>query len=222
MAMPATPQDELPQPGPAPADFSQAPAEPAAAGQPTLPAAADAGIAQELQEAREAVARAEKAQKEAEAKAQENWDLFLRTRADLENYRKRMERDIAAMVQRGKRELLFNLLDVIDNFERALAASTAATSGNAGGTSVVEGFRIILRQIEGILARHGVERMQVLGQPFDPARHEAVAVWDVPGLEREQVTDEVRAGYTIDGEVLRAAQVRVGRPAPPEGGTPSV
>ncbi len=203
-------QDDLPQSEPTASEPDQA-----------TPDGDD--LVKALQEAREAQAQAEKARQEAEAKAQENWDLFLRARADLDNYRKRMERDLAVLVQRGKRDLLFNLLDVLDNFERALAAATKilgdrqeeVTPAPASEASMVEGFRIIFRQIEGVLARHGVERMQVVGQPFDPSRHEAVAVWDVPGLESETVTDEVRAGYTIDGEVLRAAQVRVGRPMPP-------
>jgi len=201
-------QDDLPDPQPVAPEPDQA-----------LPDGAD--LVKALQEAREAQAQAEKARQEAEAKAQENWDLFLRARADLDNYRKRMERDLATLVQRGKRDLLFSLLDVLDNFERALAAAgkaarqDEASEASPSESSLLDGFRIIFRQIEGVLARHGVERMQVVGQPFDPSRHEAVAVWDVPGLEAEKVTDEVRAGYTIDGEVLRAAQVRVGRPAPP-------
>lgn len=146
----------------------------------------------------------------ARGKAEEHWELFLRTRAELDNYRKRVERDLERRVRMGQEDILLSLLEVMDNFERALE-----TSDSEGLRAGVE---MIYRQLGSKLAAAGVEPLPAVGEPFDPAMHEAVAVWESPEHEVETVTDELRRGYRYHGTVLRAARVRVSRPAgpPPE------
>ena len=143
-------------------------------------------------------------------KAEENWQHFLRSRADFDNYRKRMERDVAAMVRRGKRDILLQLLEVVDNFHRALAAP------GSDAVSLKEGLEMVLRQMEGVLKGQGVQAVESVGKPFDPSLHEAVAVFDSPEVDVETVTDEIQKGYTLEGELLRAARVRVARPVKAE------
>jgi molecular chaperone GrpE len=152
---------------------------------------------------------------EAEEKARENWDRFLRARADLENYKKRVDRDLAAMVRRGKTDLLTRLLDVVDALERAAewernAGGRGAQSG--GDDAAREGFALIHRQLLKVLSEEGVEPIETVGRPFDPAVHEAVAVETRDDVKAETVVDELQKGYTYEGDVLRCARVRVARP----------
>ncbi|MDA8065633.1 MAG: nucleotide exchange factor GrpE [Thermaerobacter sp.] len=134
----------------------------------------------------------------------------LLVQADFENYRRRVERDLAQNIRRGKRRLLLGILGVVDNFERAL---------NAGGDvqTLRTGVEIIFRQLKELLAAEGVASLETVGQEFDPARHEAVEVWESLDADAERVSEELQKGYTYEGELLRPARVRVVRPAPPIG-----
>lgn len=175
----------------------------------------------------EAEAKAVKAEAkaaEAEAKAQENWDHFLRARADLDNYRRRVERDLAAMVRRGKKDLLLRLLEVADALERAVLWEEAAGAGQAGGPAAGRqatsapgdasrvGVAQILRQLVKVLADEGVTPIQSVGLPFDPALHEAVDVTFDAKIEGPTVVTELERGYRHGDEVLRPARVRVAQP----------
>jgi len=143
---------------------------------------------------------------EAEAKTVENWDLFLRARADFENYRKTMLRDRDASIRRGKRDLFLKLLDIRDNFDRALGGQ------NQSVEALRSGIEIVARQVDNLLKAEGVEPVESVGRPFDPAVHEAIATWESPEFTEDVCTDEIQKGYQYQGEVLRAARVRVGRP----------
>jgi molecular chaperone GrpE len=139
---------------------------------------------------------------EAQAKAAENWDLFLRTRADLDNYRRRAERDLALMIRRGKGDLVTRLLEVLDALDRAVTWE----SGDQAGLGLIH--RLFLKA----LATEGIRPIECLGQPFDPARHEAIDVRTDPTAAGPTVTGELQRGYTYDNEVLRAARVQVTQP----------
>lgn len=140
---------------------------------------------------------------QAEAKATEHWEAFLRCRADLENYRKRVERDLERRVRMGKSDLVLPLLEVVDNFQLALEVEDDA--------GLRAGVEVIFRQLQKLLAMQGVEPVACVGQPFDPSVHEAVAVCESRGLAEDTVTHELRRGYRMQGELLRAARVRVAR-----------
>lgn len=145
--------------------------------------------------------------------AERNWDQFLRARADFDNYRRRMEREVERLVERGRQELLLRFLEVVDNFQRALMPQVLA-SADADGLR--RGLELISRQLDSLLGQEGVEPIEAVGKPFDPRLHEAVAVWECEDVEQETVTDEMQKGYLYRGEVLRPARVRVARP--PAGG----
>ena len=146
---------------------------------------------------------------QAKAQASENWNKYLRARADLENYQKRVQRDLAASIRYGKKDLFKRLILCIDNVERAIAG------WNTSGVDAkqVEGVEIIHRQLLAVLAADGVSPMEVVGKPFDPALHDAVVAWENPEVKVETVSDELEKGYMYEGEVLRPAKVRVARPA---------
>lgn len=130
-------------------------------------------------------------------------DQYLRTLADFDNYRKRVERDRERTAQAGKREVIVGLLDIVDDFERALQY----VSDDDGG--IAEGIRAIHRRLLQLLKDQGVTSYGSVGMPFDPVYHEAlgsVATVDHPaGL----VAEELRPGYRWGEDVLRPARVRV-------------
>ena len=131
---------------------------------------------------------------------------YVRARADLENYRKRAERELERRVREQGDALLRDWLEVVDSVDRALALETDGAESTAG-------LRAFLDQIEAILARHGVRRIGEVGDMFDPELHEAVAV--VPGTTRSAgtIADVSRSGYAVGDRVVRPAQVAVARAA---------
>jgi molecular chaperone GrpE len=154
------------------------------------------------------------AQTDWQAKAAANYDLFLRARADYDNLARRTQRDVALLVRLGKRDLLLKLLDLADNLERATGSWRTTLAGCQGvdADGLVGGIEMIGRQLQSVLSSEGVQPVASVGQPFDPAVHECIATWDNPAVDCPTVTDEIRRGYTLDGEVLRATQVRVAKP----------
>jgi molecular chaperone GrpE len=130
-------------------------------------------------------------------------DLYLRALADFENYRRRVERERENTAKRDKRELLLVLLDLADNFERALAHI------NDSPESVVAGLHNIQRQLASALKAQGVTPFDSVGQSFDPGVHEAVGTVQSDEQEAGTVLDELSRGYHWGDEVLRPARVRV-------------
>jgi molecular chaperone GrpE len=129
--------------------------------------------------------------------------LYLRALADFENYRRRVERESESAAKRDKRELLLALLDLADDFERAL------THVNDSPESVVAGLHSIQRRLAGVLEARGVKSFASVGQAFDPAVHEAIGTVQNDQQEAGTVLDELSRGYHWGDEVLRPARVRV-------------
>jgi molecular chaperone GrpE len=136
---------------------------------------------------------------------QEKQDQLLRALAETDNIRRRAQRDRDDYVRYANESLMRDLLPVLDNLDRALAAARAA--GNAPG--VVEGVELIQREMLKVLERAGVTRYSALGQPFDPNRHEAIARVVSVDTQPGMVLAEIAPGYLLHGRVLRAAMVSV-------------
>jgi molecular chaperone GrpE len=132
-------------------------------------------------------------------------ERFLRARADLDNYRRRAEREIERRVREQTDELIRGWLEVVDSVERALTLEREHPR-------LADGLRAFLDQMNGVLARQGVTRFGEAGEPFDPERHEAVAVVSTSDQPEGAVAEVARSGYSIGDRVLRAAQVAVSRP----------
>lgn len=146
------------------------------------------------------------------AEAAQNLDRYLRERAELENFKKRMQREKADSLRFATEPLVSDLLPVIDNLERAVEHAEAG--GN--GQPLVEGVRLVFKSALDVLERHGVTRLEAGEEPFDPARHEAIA--RVPDAEREpnQVVKQFLPGYCLHDRLLRPAQVSVSTKPPVE------
>lgn len=130
-------------------------------------------------------------------------DTLLRTLADFDNYRRRIERDRAGAARSGKRDVILSLLEVLDGFDRALNHIDDAPS------SVAQGVQAIHRNLLGVLERHGVTPFDSLGEPFDPRFHDAIGTVESDEVESGTVADELQRGYRWGDEVLRPARVRV-------------
>lgn len=137
-------------------------------------------------------------------------DLAKRTRADFENYRKRMAAEIQAATVRGKAELASGLIKVIDTLELALqAAGIDPTGDKAPDEGLAQGILLTYRQLCETLAQAGVESYDPAGEKFDPAWHEALQKLHVEGTATGTVVEVIQKGYRLDGQVLRAARVVV-------------
>ncbi|HEU0316898.1 MAG TPA: nucleotide exchange factor GrpE [Solirubrobacteraceae bacterium] len=145
------------------------------------------------------------------AERDEYLGLAQRTRADFENYRKRVTRDAAATEARVVGRLVRELLPAIDNLERALAASTAEP-----GDHLADGLRMVRDDLRGALTRAGVESFTPVGEPFDPELHEAIAQHVVAGATPGTVVEVYQAGYRLGDGLIRPARVVVAGAPPAE------
>ena len=139
-----------------------------------------------------------------ERERDEYLELARRTKADFENYRKRVSREAQEAEVRGRAALAGDLLSVVDNLERALAAAEP----KAGAPNhIAEGVRLVYEELSGVLANAGVESYSPTGERFDPDQHEAMLAR--PGKSGE-VLEVLQKGYRVNGQVLRPARVVVG------------
>jgi molecular chaperone GrpE len=133
-------------------------------------------------------------------------DRLLRSIAEFDNYRKRVERERRELAEFASSELLQELLPLVDDLERALAATPAASAAVAGYRAGVE---LIHRQLMDLLRKRGVTAIESLGADFDPHVHQAVAR-DVSSAHRDgEVIEELRRGYKLGERLLRPAMVKV-------------
>jgi molecular chaperone GrpE len=137
-------------------------------------------------------------------------ELAQRTKADFENYRKRMAAEVQAASVRGKAELAAGMIGVIDNLERALeAVGIDPGGGEAPAEPLAEGFFLTYRELCAVLARAGIESFDPAGERFDPTRHEALQKVPVEGSEPGTVVETMQKGYLLGEQLIRPARVVV-------------
>lgn len=126
---------------------------------------------------------------------------------ELEAAKARVERDAKRAQDEMREKLVLQLLPVLDNIDRTIAVAQQ----HREAPSVVEGVRLVRRQIAGVLEGYGVQRIDARGQPFDPSVHEAVSVVPVDPRSDRLVVDQLEPGYAMGNRLLRPAKVVVGR-----------
>jgi len=173
--------------------------EDVAAQDETVAKAANTEIAEEaiVQDAASALA-------ETEAKAQENWDKYLRLAAELENVRKRAARDVEKAHKFALERIVADLLEVRDSLEMALSAGEESSIEN-----LIEGNETTLKLLTTVMQRYGVEDIDPLGEPFDPNQHEAMTMQPSADAEPDSVLTVFQKGYALNGRLLRPARVVV-------------
>jgi molecular chaperone GrpE len=144
--------------------------------------------------------------RERAARADEYLDLAQRTKADFENFRKRMTRDVQAAEARGTGRLARELLPALDNLERAVGAVEADEDDEH---HLTKGVRLVQAELAGALQRSGIEGFSPTGERFDPVEHDAVAQQPFEGAEPGTVVEVLQSGYRLNGAILRPARVIV-------------
>ncbi|MDY6861443.1 MAG: nucleotide exchange factor GrpE [Thermodesulfobacteriota bacterium] len=143
---------------------------------------------------------------EAEKKAEDQYDQLLRTKAEFQNYKKRVEKEKNGIIQYAGEKILRELiLSIIDNLERTISHTTEPQNIKA----IVEGIELILNQLKKDLERFGVKQIESLGKLFDPTRHEAVARTLNAEIPENTITEEIQKGYLYNDKLLRPAKVCV-------------
>lgn len=176
--------------------------------EPNNKASATAEAANELEQLRAKLAEAEKAR-------DANVDLAKRTQAEFENYQKRAQRDNAAALRYAQAPLAFDILSIMDNLDRAVAAAQQA--GETG--PLVQGVAMVQAQVLDVFRRHHITRIEAKGEPFDPNLHQAVMQQPAQGQPPGTVLQVLENGYRIHDRVLRPARVIVSAPPAEAAGT---
>ena len=148
----------------------------------------------------------------AQAEAARNKEMWMRTAADFDNFRKRARREVDDARRGGREDLLKDLLPVFDNLERAIQSAQKATDVKA----VSDGVGMILKQFESTLGRVGIAKVATTGTPFDPTVHEAIQQVETDDHPPGNVMVEVQPGYVQNERLVRPAMVIVAKS--PSGG----
>ncbi|HRD69981.1 MAG TPA: nucleotide exchange factor GrpE [Legionella sp.] len=139
----------------------------------------------------------------AEQKAHENWEKSVRAVAELDNVRRRMEREVANAHKYGMEKLVSALLPVIDSLEQALQMAKDA--------SMQEGLKLTMKLFTDVMQKFDVEQIDPVGATFDPQQHEAMSIQESPGTPPNTVTAVFQKGYKLNDRVIRPARVIVSK-----------
>ena len=143
------------------------------------------------------------------AKADENWERLLRTTADMENFKKRAQREREEAIKFANESLFKKLIPILDSFDMALAA--AKPDHGAAPASLQTGVAMIHQQIRNMLLESGLEEVDASGKPFDPNWHEAVSEQESDEVPEGHVLQQMRKGYKLRDRLIRPATVIVAK-----------
>src|SRR4051794_26824811 len=193
--------DELRPAGPVTAGDPPPPATAQEGVPPTAPPAGDAD--QKDDGSREVEEDFEKLLEDAHRERDEYLELAKRTKADFENFRKRVAADVQAAQARGKIEVAREVIDAVDNLERALETADGSSE------SLASGVEMVLGGLRETLKRNGIDVVDPKGEKFDPNRHEALSTQAVDGTESGVVVEVLQKGYALGEQLVRPARVVV-------------
>ena len=155
----------------------------------------------------EAIARVQELEAQLAETAIKEQDLLLRTRAEIDNIRRRTEQDVEKAHKFALEKFAKDILNTIDNLERALA--TPANTEDETVKALFDGVELTLKELLATVARFGVEPVGVVGEVFNPDLHQAISMQPMEGFETNQITTVLQKGYLLNGRVIRPAMVMV-------------
>ena len=144
-----------------------------------------------------------------EKESEENYQLYLRQVAEVDNFKKRVNREKEDAIRYANENLIKDILPVIDNLERAIAHA----QGGGNGKPLVEGIEMVLRGLLDVFSKHGVVQVPAVGALFDPGKHEAMAQVESSEYDPNTIIDEHHKGYLLRDRLLRPALVKVAKAA---------
>jgi molecular chaperone GrpE len=145
---------------------------------------------------------------DAQRERDEYLELAQRTKADFENYRRRMSSEVQAAASRGKAEVIREVVPVLDDLERAIQAAGLDPEGDSED-GLAHGVLLVFRSLRDSLARNGVEAVDPQGEKFDPMAHEALSTQPTEGVESGTVVEVMQKGYRVGEQLIRPARVVV-------------
>ena len=166
---------------------------------------------QELDPLEEAIARVQELEEQLKTQIEEaankEQDILLRSRAEIENLRRRTEQDVEKAHKFALEKFSKDILNTIDNLERALA--TPANKEDESVKALFDGVELTLKELVSTVSRFGVEAVGVVGEAFNPDLHQAISMQPAEGFESNQISVVLQKGYTLNGRVIRPAMVMV-------------
>ena len=168
----------------------------------------DAGAAEEGASEKVTLSRADyETLREKAAKADEHWDKLLRTNADFDNTKKRLEKRSQDLVKYGNEKLILEMIGLIDDLDRAIASLDQGHDLKM----VRQGMHLAQGAFHKVLEQNGVEAVESAGKPFDPNLHEAVGEVETDDVEEGHVAEEIQKGYLLNGRLARPSRVRIAK-----------
>ena len=155
----------------------------------------------------EAIARVQELEAQLAETAKKEQDLLLRTRAEIDNIRRRTEQDVEKAHKFALEKFAKDVLNTIDNLERALA--TPRNAEDESVKALFDGVELTLKELLATVARFGVEPVGAVGETFNPDLHQAISMQPTDGFESNQITTVLQKGYLLNGRVIRPAMVMV-------------
>ncbi|MCI7480546.1 MAG: nucleotide exchange factor GrpE [[Pasteurella] aerogenes] len=162
---------------------------------------------QETDALEEAIARVQELEEQLAETAKKEQDILLRTRAEMDNIRRRAEQDVEKAHKFALEKFSKDLLETIDNLERAL--TTPANVEDESVKALVDGVDLTLKGLLATVARFGVEPVGAVGETFNPELHQAISMQPTEGFETNQITVVLQKGYLLNGRIIRPAMVMV-------------
>lgn len=166
---------------------------------------------QELDPLEEAIARVQELEEQLKTQIEEaankEQDILLRSRAEIENLRRRTEQDVEKAHKFALEKFSKDILNTIDNLERALATPTNKEDESV--KALFDGVELTLKELVSTVGRFGVEAVGVVGESFNPDLHQAISMQPAEGFETNQISVVLQKGYTLNGRVIRPAMVMV-------------
>lgn len=166
---------------------------------------------QELDPLEEAIARVQELEEQLKTQIEEaankEQDILLRSRAEIENLRRRTEQDVEKAHKFALEKFSKDILNTIDNLERALA--TPANKEDESVKALFDGVELTLKELVSTVGRFGIEAVGVVGEAFNPDLHQAISMQPAEGFESNQISVVLQKGYTLNGRVIRPAMVMV-------------
>ncbi|ARB90647.1 nucleotide exchange factor GrpE [Haemophilus influenzae] len=166
---------------------------------------------QEFDPLEEAIARVQELEEQLKTQIEEaankEQDILLRSRAEIENLRRRTEQDVEKAHKFALEKFSKDILNTIDNLERALA--TPANKEDESVKALFDGVELTLKELVSTVGRFGVEAVGVVGEAFNPDLHQAISMQPAEGFETNQISVVLQKGYTLNGRVIRPAMVMV-------------
>lgn len=173
------------------------------------PATSEQTTSEQADPLAQAIERVQELESQLEDFAKKEQDILLRTRAEIDNIRRRSEQDVEKAHKFALEKFAKEIINTVDNLERAIATQTNNTELEEGVKALFDGVELTLKDLLSTLSRFGVEPIGEMGENFNPDFHQAISMQPTEGFNANQITAVLQKGYLLNGRIIRPAMVMV-------------